>query len=92
MVTNRKGIDHGIACSFTLPLIIDASIGKHRFIDDAIIEIFGELSSQKLRDIYADLDVSTEPKDYQIDDEEWKEILDISRSNERSANSLVALI
>ena len=92
MVTNRKGIDHGIACSFTLPAIIDASIGKFRFLDDAIIEIFGELSSKKLRDIYSELGVSTEPKDYQIDDKEWKEILDISKGNERSANSLISLI
>ena len=39
-ITAHKGIGHGIACSFTLRILIDNVIGKHKFIDKALIEIF----------------------------------------------------
>jgi len=69
-ITTYKGIPHGIACSFTLPLLIDNIIGKYDFIDNALTEIFGELSSNKLKDILKELNISTEFSSYTIDKEE----------------------
>ena len=69
-ITAYKGVPHGIACSFTLPLLIDNIIGKYDFIDNALTEIFGELSSNKLKDILKELNISTEFSSYTIDKEE----------------------
>ena len=86
-ITAYKGIDHGIACSFTLPMLIDIIIEKHVWIDEAIIEIFGELSSQQLRDLLYNLKISTDFKDYNLDLEEIMNHIDMQRSE----NSLVKI-
>jgi len=90
-ITAHKGIDHGIACSFTLPMLIDNVIGKYDFIDKALIDIFGELSSNKLREILKELCISTEFKDYSIDDEELINLKLSLQNNQRAGNSLVKL-
>ncbi len=63
-ITAHKGIPHGIACSFTLPMLIDNIIGKRDFIDDAFKEIFGELTSYKIRKILIALEIETDFKYY----------------------------
>jgi phosphonate metabolism-associated iron-containing alcohol dehydrogenase len=88
-ITAHKGIDHGIACSFTLPTLIDNVIGEYKFIDKALIEIFGDLSSNKLRSILADLGVKTSFSDYGIGDMELEKIKHKIEKNIRSKNSLV---
>ena len=88
-ITTHKGIDHGIACSFTLPILIDNVIKKYAFIDDAIVEIFGELSSQKLRKMLKQLNISTSFNDYNIDEDEFKKIQLSLSNNDRMNNSLV---
>ena len=90
-ITAYKGVDHGIACSFTLPMLIDNVIGEYDFIDDAIKEIFGELSSQKLRDMLKELNVSTEFADYGVDDKELEQLKASLNNNQRADNSLVKL-
>ena len=87
-ITAHKGIDHGIACSFTLPMLVDNVIDKYNFIDDALKEIFGSLSSDKLRELLKALDISTEFKDYEINEDELKNSL---QNNQRANNSLVYL-
>ena len=84
-ITAHKGIDHGIACSFTLPMLVDKIIGKYQFIDQAFIEIFGELNSNILRDIFKSLNISTKFSDYGI---KYKDILD-NIDNTRLKNSLI---
>jgi phosphonate metabolism-associated iron-containing alcohol dehydrogenase len=88
-ITAHKGIPHGIACSFTLPMLIDNVIGKYDFIDAALVEIFGELSSDNLRSLLSDLNVSTKFKDYGIDEEELMELNKSLHNNQRANNSLV---
>jgi phosphonate metabolism-associated iron-containing alcohol dehydrogenase len=90
-ITAHKGVDHGIACSFTLPMLIDNIIGKYDFIDDALIKIFGELSSKKLRTILKELDVPTEFKDYDVNNDEFNELKLSLSNNQRAGNSLVTL-
>jgi len=66
-ITAHKNIPHGIACSFTLPMLIDNIINKYDFIDDALVKIFGELNSNKLRNILKELNISTKFEDYNVD-------------------------
>ncbi len=88
-ITAHKGVDHGIACSFTLPMLIDNVIGKYNFIDEALKEIFGELSSQKLRELLKELEISAEFSDYGISDQELEELKTSLQNNQRAGNSLV---
>ena len=90
-ITAHKGVDHGIACSFTLPMLIDNIIGKYDFIDEALIDIFGELSSIKLRKILQELDISTKFTDYAISDNELEELKLSLQNNQRAGNSLVSI-
>ncbi len=90
-ITANKGVSHGIACSFTLPMLIDNIIGKYYFIDDAFLEIFGELSSNNLRGMLKELNVSTEFIDYGIDKKEFEELNSSLNNNQRAENSLVKL-
>lgn len=90
-ITTHKGIDHGIACSFTLPMLIDKVIGKYQFIDDALTQIFGELSSNKLRELLKELNVSTSFSSYGITNNELNELKNSLKNNPRAGNSLVFL-
>jgi phosphonate metabolism-associated iron-containing alcohol dehydrogenase len=88
-ITANKGIPHGIACSFTLPMLIDNIIGKYDFIDEALQEIFGELSSNILRNLLQKLNISTEFNDYGIDEKELVILKVALSNNQRAGNSLV---
>ena len=88
-ITMHKNIDHGIACSFTLPMLIDNVIGQYDFIDNALKEIFGELSSNKLRSLLKELNVSTEFEYYGVYDKEFGELKTSLQNNQRLGNSLV---
>lgn len=90
-ITSHKGVDHGLACSFTLPLLIDQVIGQHDFIDKALFDIFGELSSEKLRTMLKTLGISTKFSDYGISDAELAEIKASLGGTQRAGNSLVSL-
>ena len=90
-ITANKGIDHGIACSFTLPMLIDNIIGKYNFIDEILVEIFGELSSNKLRFFLKALSISTEFKDYGISDMELESLNLSLQNNQRANNSLIKI-
>ena len=89
-ITAHKGINHGLACSFTLPMLIDNVIGKYAFIDDALINIFGELSSNKLRSMLKELNISTQFQDYGVSNEELIKLKLSLKSNQRAGNSLVS--
>ena len=88
-VTANKGVDHGIACSFTLPGIIDNIAGKYNFVDNSIVEIFGELNSNKLRNLLRELNVSTEFQDYGIGSQELIELKKSLKNNKRAGNSII---
>jgi len=88
-MTTNKGIPHGIACSFTLPLLIDEVIGKYDFVDDALKEIFGELSSNKIRELFDELGISTSFKDYSMSDREINILKSSLVNSQRANNSLI---
>jgi len=88
-ITAHKNVPHGIACSFTLPMLIDNVIGKYDFVDEALTEIFGECSSRPLRELMHDLDVSTDFEDYGMDANELTALKESLTNNPRAGNSLV---
>ncbi|ADV46663.1 phosphonoacetaldehyde reductase [Nitratifractor salsuginis] len=90
-MTAHKNIPHGIACSFTLPMLIDNIIGKYDFIDEALIKIFGECSSKPLREMLKVLNISTVFSDYGIYDEELELLKSSLDKIQRAENSLVAI-
>jgi len=90
-ITAHKGVPHGVACSFTLPMLVDNIVGRYDFIDSALIEIFDELESTKLRRLYVDLGISTEFKDYGVNDQCLIGIMESLKGNKRADNSLINL-
>lgn len=80
-ITANKGIPHGIACSFTLPMLIDNAIGEYKFIDDALEEIFGEPNSLRENWLFLQsLMIMVSIK---------KNLKSSLKSNQRAGNSLV---
>lgn len=88
-VTAHKDVPHGIACSFTLPDILDCTIGLDRQVDEALEAIFSELSSKKLRNLFEKVGLSTKPSDYGLDNNDLLNIRASLTSSMRSQNSLV---
>ncbi len=89
-VTANKGVPHGIACSFTLPDILDRIGGKDVSVDSALSEIFGTVNGDRLREMYRELGVSTHFEDYGVRLDEMQKIRDSLAGNDRAGNSLVA--
>jgi phosphonate metabolism-associated iron-containing alcohol dehydrogenase len=89
-ITSHKGVPHGIACSFTLPMLMDNIIGKYGFVDDALRDIFGDLSSSVLRSMLHELNVSTDFIDYDINSSDLEEIKKLVQNHSRADNSLVS--
>ena len=64
---------------------------KYEFIDKALIEIFGELSSNPLRSILEKLNISIKFSDYNISRKELEELKNSLINNQRASNSLTDL-
>jgi alcohol dehydrogenase YqhD (iron-dependent ADH family) len=71
--------------------LIDNVSGKYDFIDDALKEIYGELTSKPLRALLKELNVSTEFSDYGLGDKEVQELKLSLQNNQRASNSLVKI-
>lgn len=78
-LTMQLGLAHGLACSFSLPLLLRHCTPHSK----AILEKF----AQPLQDMFAELGVATRPADYGITKEFAKAIF--SSLNERAKNALL---
>lgn len=88
-ITLRHRVPHGIACSFTLPLIVRSVTGSSPNCDSALGEIFDyglEQAADQLDDFLDDLGVSTSPADYGIEPAEWTRIVEAAADGERGQN------
>lgn len=88
-VTAQKGTPHGIACSFTLPDIIDTMTGVHSEVDFALNAIFGAQGGDAARNLLKILQVSTHPADYGLSEKDLSLIRQSLTGNIRAGNSLV---
>jgi alcohol dehydrogenase len=89
--TLNHGVPHGIACSFSLPLVMKSAIGCDAACDAALVSIFGpELASApaRLADFLEGLGVSTRAEDHGIAAGEWRALLDDALAGERGKNFL----
>ncbi len=88
-ITLGWGIQHGIACSFTLPIVLQSVIGIGGFREEALKEIFGpdlKVGADRMREFLNDLGVGTRFSDYGVPDQKCSEIIDEAFAGERGKN------
>ena len=92
-ITLRRGIAHGIACSFSLPEIIVAARGINPDCDAALTAIFGDLQSapHQLRQFLDRLGVPATPMQMGIDAQQWQEILADAFAGPRGRNFIAPI-
>ena len=90
-MTLRWGIEHGIACSFTLPLIMRSVKNiesEQKIALEAIFETDLQNGSKKLEKFLTNLGISIDYNDYGISHEEFSNITEEAFLGERGKNSL----
>jgi len=88
-ITLRHGVPHGIACSFTLPMIVRSVAGEGGICAEGLGAIFGadaRGAADQLSTILNRLGVSIDHRDYGIEDAEWRELIDRAFDGERGQN------
>ena len=90
-ITLRHGVQHGIACSFSLPMVLRSVQGAGGLCEDSLKQIFGpDLSrgADELEDFLALLGIPTNPAAYKIERGEWRLLIADSLQGERGRNFL----
>ena len=88
-ITLRHGTPHGIACSFSLAMVMRSVIGASEACDTGLRRIFGSdlmAGTDRLEEFLVTLGVSVDKADYGVDDEEWRELIDSAMTGERGRN------
>jgi phosphonate metabolism-associated iron-containing alcohol dehydrogenase len=92
-ITLRHGVPHGIACSFSLPMIIRSVASEGGICGEALGAIFGSDASgaaDQLETFLHKLGVATDHRQYGIDKDEWRELIDLAFDGERGQNFIGA--
>ena len=88
-ITLRHNVPHGIACSFTLPMIVRSLGDVGGLCGQALAEIFGpDLSegARHLESMLAGLGVSPDPASYGLSAQEWTALVADALEGERGRN------
>ncbi len=88
-ITLNHDVPHGIACSFSLPMVMRAAIGADVACDAALRVIFGadlEAGAARLEGFLAKLGVSVDPAAHGIEPGAWRELIDLAFAGERGQN------
>jgi alcohol dehydrogenase len=88
-ITLRHGVPHGIACSFSLPMIIRSVAGEGGICAEGLQAIFGadnQSASDQLSAFLAKLGVSTDYLSYGIGEGEFRQFVDLAFDGERGQN------
>ena len=88
-ITLGWGVQHGIACSFTLPTVLQSVIGTGGFREASLKEIFGQDLAKGADDLTAflgQLGVSHRFADHKIPAESFRSIIDEAFAGERGKN------
>lgn len=87
-ITLSHGVAHGIACSFTLPAVMQAALGTDPACDAALAEIFGDTQTApaRLAAFLDSLGVATHPGSYGLAEGEWYAIVDQAFDGARGRN------
>lgn len=90
-ITLRHGVQHGIACSFSLPMVLRSVQGAGGLCEDSLKQIFGadlRRGADDLERFLATLGISCNPAAYHIERKEWRELIEDSLQGERGKNFL----
>lgn len=90
-ITLRHGVQHGIACSFSLPMVLRSVQGAGGICEDSLKQIFGpdlQRGADDLEDFLGLLGISSNPASYKIDRQEWRVLIEESLQGERGRNFL----
>lgn len=88
-ITLRHGVPHGIACSFSLPMIIRGVADEGGICAEGLNAIFGAdagAAADLLTAFLHKLDVVTDYRHYGIDDAEWRQLIGLAFDGERGQN------
>ncbi|MBS0531406.1 MAG: phosphonoacetaldehyde reductase [Proteobacteria bacterium] len=90
-ITLRYGVQHGIACSFSLPMVLRSVQGAGGLCEDSLKQIFGpdlRCGADDLEQFLTTLGISCNPSAYNIERKEWRELIEDSLQGERGRNFL----
>ena len=94
-ITLRYGQVHGIACSFSLPLVLEMALGADAQCDAALLSVFdaasGEVAVARLRDFLQGLGVSTDPAQFGLSAGDWERMVRSAACGPRGRNFIRAL-
>ena len=88
-ITLRHAVPHGIACSFSLPMIVEAIKDTGGLCEASLRRVFDndlEGAATRLSDFLDQLGVSTNPASHGVTNEEWSEIVAAAMDGERGKN------
>lgn len=88
-ITLHHGVQHGIACSFSLPMVLRSVWGVGGLCEDSLKQIFGDdlaKGADDLEDFLGLLGISCNPAAYGIDRPEWRALITDSLEGERGRN------
>jgi phosphonate metabolism-associated iron-containing alcohol dehydrogenase len=91
-MTLRHGLPHGIACSFSLPMVLEMAIGRSADRDRVLTQALGPLDAApaRLRGFLGQLGVKTRFSDYGVDDREAARMVDEALRGVRGLNFIGA--
>jgi phosphonate metabolism-associated iron-containing alcohol dehydrogenase len=92
-MTLRHGVPHGIACSFSLPLVLELAWGRDSARDCTLQRIFGPdlaQASTRLRAFLHNLGVKTDFADYGVDADEAQAMIAHALQGARGKNFIGA--
>ena len=88
-ITLRHNVPHGIACSFSLPLVIDSIKDTGGLCEASLARVFdGQLNdaASRVSELLENLGVSTRPAGHGVGNDEWAEIVTDALDGERGKN------
>jgi phosphonate metabolism-associated iron-containing alcohol dehydrogenase len=92
-MTLRHGLPHGIACSFTLPMVLGLAWGRDPERDAVLQRLFGPdlaTAQQRLKDFMHALGVKTEFTDYGVEDDTARTMVETAMTGPRGKNFIGA--
>jgi alcohol dehydrogenase len=92
-ITLRHGVQHGIACSFSLPMVLRSVRGVGGLCEDGLKQIFGPdlaRGADDLENFLEGLGVSSDPASYGVDGKAWRTLIEDALAGERGRNFIGA--
>ncbi|MBT3305657.1 MAG: phosphonoacetaldehyde reductase [Alphaproteobacteria bacterium] len=90
-ITLKHSVPHGIACSFSLAMVMRWVVGNNDDCDTSLKRIFGpDLSAgaDALQGFLEGLGIGTRPEDHGVQPDEWKSLVEEALAGERGRNFL----